>query len=248
MPTSLHDAHPIVTKLESILTLSDEEKVAILSLPMQVVTLRPDQDIVREGDRPLRCCALLEGFACTYKMTPNGKRQIMSFYIPGDIPDLQSLHLNTLDNSLGTLTSCRVGFIQHESVRDLCRAYPRIAGAFWRETLVDGAIFREWILNIGQREAYGRLAHLLCEMVTRLRSVGLVQDDTCNLPMTQGELADATGISTVHVNRTLQDLRGAGLINLKGGTLQVLDWKGLRDAGEFHPGYLHLVRPNAAAA
>ena len=246
MPTSSHDAHPIIAKLESILTLTEEEKAAILRLPMQVVTLRSDQDIVREGDRPTRSCALLEGFACTYKVTYGGKRQIMAFHIAGDIPDLQSLHLTTLDNSVQTITPCRVGFIQHEHLHELCHAQTRLAGAFWRETLVDGAIFREWMLNVGRREAYGRLAHLLCEMVSRLRAVGLVQDNTCELPITQSELGDALGISTVHVNRTLQDLRAAGLISLKGGTLSVLDWDGLKHAGEFDPTYLHLVRPVAA--
>ena len=246
MPTSSHDAHPIIAKLESILTLTDEEKAAILRLPMQVMTLRADQDVVREGDRPSRCCALLEGFTCVYKVTNTGKRQIMAFHIPGDIPDLQSLHLTTLDNSVGTLTPCRVGFIQHEHLRELCHAQPRLAGAFWRQTLVDGAVFREWMLNVGRREAYGRTAHLLCEMVSRLRAVGLVQNDTCELPITQSELGDAMGLSTVHVNRTLQDLRAAGLISLKGGLLSVLDWDGLKHAGEFDPTYLHLVRPVAA--
>ena len=246
MPTSSHDAHPIIAKLESILTLSDEEKAAILRLPMQVMTLRADQDVVREGDRPSRCCALLEGFTCVYKVTNTGKRQIMAFHIPGDIPDLQSLHLTTLDNSVGTLTPCRVGFIQHEHLRELCHAQSRLAGAFWRQTLVDGAVFREWMLNVGRREAYGRTAHLLCEMVSRLRAVGLVQNDTCELPITQSELGDAMGLSTVHVNRTLQDLRAAGLISLKGGSLSVLDWDGLKHADEFDPTYLHLVRPVAA--
>ncbi len=247
MPTSSHDAHPIIAKLESILTLTDEERAAILRLPMQVMTLRPDQDIVREGDRPTRSCALLEGFTCTYKTTHAGKRQITAFQIAGDIPDLLSLHLKTLDTSVQTLTPCRVGFIQHEDLRELCHAHPLIAGAFWRETLVDGAVFREWMLNVGRREAYGRMAHLLCELVTRMRAVGLVQDYTCDLPMTQSELGDALGISTVHVNRTLQELRGAGLISLKGGTLSVLDWEGLKHAGEFDPAYLHLVQPAMAA-
>jgi len=166
---------------------------------------------------------------------------------PGDIPDLQSLHLKTLDNSVGTLTLCRVGFIQHEDLRELCHAQPRIADAFWRETLVDGAIFREWMLNVGRREAYGRLAHLLCEMVSRLQAVGLVQDHICELPITQSELGDALGISTVHVNRTLQDLRSAGLITLRGGSLEVLDWDGLKRAADFDATYLHQDRTILAA-
>jgi CRP-like cAMP-binding protein len=189
---------------------------------------------------------VLEGFTCMFKLTPKGERQIMAFHIPGDVPDLQSLHLKTLDNSVGTITRCKVGFIQHETLRELCRRHTRIGEALWRETLIDASIFREWMLNIGRREAYSRLAHLLCEMVTRMRAVGLVDDQTCELPITQGELADATGISTVHVNRTLQELRGAGLITLRAGALTVNDWDGLKRAGEFDPTYLHLMRREAA--
>ena len=125
----------IIRKLESTFRLSDEERAALEALPMQVQAIRADQDIVREGDRPTRCFALLEGFTATYKMTGDGKRQIHSWHVPGDIPDLQSLHLRVLDFSIGTLTPCRVGFIQHEPLRELCRRQPRIMEAFWRETL-----------------------------------------------------------------------------------------------------------------
>ncbi len=182
----------------------------------------------------------------TYKVTEGGKRQINAFQIAGDIPDLLSLHLRTLDVSLCTLTPCRVAFIQHEPLRELCRAYPRIADAFWRQTLIEGSVIREWMLNVGRREAYDRLSHLLCELVTRMRAVGLVRDHACELPITQGEFADATGLSTVHVNRTIQELRAAGLIRLKGKVLTVLDWEGLKRAGEFSPVYLHLEQLEAA--
>jgi CRP-like cAMP-binding protein len=202
---------------------------------------------VREGDRPSRSCLVLDGFAATYKMTGDGKRQIMAFHSPGDIPDLQSLQLKVLDSSLGTLTACKVGFIQHEVLRDLCRRYPRINDALWRETLINAAIFREWMTNIGRRDAYNRIAHLFCEWIVRLRAVGLVRDRVCDFPMTQNELADATGISTVHVNRVLQELRGNGLITLKAGTLTILDWEQLKQAGDFDAAYLHLDREQTAA-
>ena len=242
------DASPIIRKLESMLTLSDEERTAVLRLPMQVTNLRADQDIVRQGDRPSRCCAVLEGFCTTYAIVGDGKRQIMAFHIPGDVPDLQSLHLKVLDVSLGTITPCTVGFIQHEAVRDLCARYPRLAGAFWRETLIDAAIFREWMASIGRREAYARIAHLFCEMLVRLKSVGLAEGDTCDFPITQAEIGDALGLSFVHVNRTLQELRAAGLIKLTSNTLEVLDWEGLKQAGDFDPTYLHLEGEQQAAA
>src|SRR5829696_4935188 len=215
-------AIPLVRRLEIVVSLTENERSALLHLPLQVMTLRADQDIVREGDRPSRSCALLEGFACTFKVTAEGKRQITAFHIPGDIPDLQSLHLEVLDSSLGTLTPCRVGFIQHEALHDLCDRHPRIARALWRETLIDASIFREWTVNVGRREAYARIAHILCELMVRLEAVGLTKDHTVQIPITQNEFADATGLSNVHVNRVLQALRSDGLILLKGDTLQVL--------------------------
>ncbi len=239
--------HALVRKLESVLSLSDEEGAALVNLPMQVQDLRADQDIVREGDRPTRSCLLIEGFACRYSITGEGKRQIMSFHIPGEIPDLQSLHLRRMDHSLQTLTRCKVGFVTHEAVEGLCNRQPRLAAALWRETLIDGAIFREWVINIGRRDAYARTAHLLCELLVRLRAVGLAQGHACELPITQGELADALGFSHVHANRILQDIRAAGLISLKGSTLTALDWEGLKRAGEFDPAYLHLGNEQAAA-
>ena len=248
---SAPEQHPLVRKLESITDLTPEERQALLDLPMRVQPIGADQDIVREGDRPSRCCLVLQGFVCRYKMTLPGKRQIMAFHIAGDIPDLQSLHLATLDHSLGTITPCEVGFIHHEDLRDLIRCCPRIGDLLWRDTLIDAAIFREWVVGLGRREAYGRIAHLFCEMMVKLRAVGLADGNTCDLPITQTELGDALGLSTVHVNRVLQELRGNDLISLRSGTLTVLDWDGLRQAGEFDPTYLHLDpnhldRPQAA--
>lgn len=230
----------LIRKLEIIFKLTDDERQAILSLPMQVAVIKADQDIVREGDRPSRSCLILSGFACAYKMTAEGKRQIVSFTLLGDIPDLQSLHLKTLDTSLGTISPCKVGFIPHEALRNLCERYPRITAAFWRETLIDASIFREWVTNVGRREAYRRAAHLLCELLTRLRAVGLAEDDRCDLPITQAEFADALGLTTVHVNRVFQQLRADGLIVTKGTQLYVPDWNRLREVGEFDPTYLHM--------
>jgi CRP-like cAMP-binding protein len=244
--SSHHHSAPLIRKLESIFSLTDEERHALEALPMQVQAIRTDQDLVREGDRPSRSFVLLEGYASTYKMTGGGKRQIQAWHIPGDIPDLQSLHLKVLDNSVTTLTPSRVGFIQHEVLRDLCRRYPRINDVFWRDTLINASVFREWMTNVGRREAYSRMAHLFCEWIVRLRAVGLVEDHACDLPMTQSELADATSITTVHVNRVLQELRKDGLIELKGNKLKVLDWVRLKHAGDFDPLYLH-IDPREAA-
>ena len=139
-----------------------------------------------------------------------------------------------------------MGFIQHEVLRELCRKQPSVMEAFWRQTLIDAAIFREWMTNIGRREAYSRMAHIICEWIVRMQAVGLVEDHTCDLPMTQGELADAMGVSTVHINHVLQELRGDGLITLKGSRLEVLDWEQLKQAKDFDPTYLHQDPDQAA--
>ena len=245
--TSHPEYNPLILKLDSIFTLTDDERQALANLPMQVAVIKEGQDIVRAGDQPSRSCLLLNGFTCVYKITGAGKRQIVGFNIPGDMPDLQSLHLDILDNSVSTLTQCRVGFITHEALRDICERYPRITIAFWRDTLIDAAIFREWVTNVGQREAYSRMAHVFCELIVRLRAVGLVEDHRCDLPITQAEFADALGVSTVHVNRVLQDMRATGLIELSGDRLFVPDWEALKKAGDFDPTYLHLRKEQAAA-
>jgi CRP-like cAMP-binding protein len=235
----------LIRKLESIAPLSPEEKVALMRLPLRLKTVAAHQDIVSEGDMPSESCLIVEGFACRYILTEEGKRQILSFHISGDIPDLQSLHLSVMDHSLGTVVPCRLAFIQHDDLRALMRNHPRIGDLFWRNTLIDAAVFRQWLVGIGRREAYGRIAHLLCELLVRLRAVELVEDHAFTLPVTQAELADALGISTVHANRVLQDLRAENLITWRGETLKVLDWDGLQRAGEFDPTYLHLAKKEA---
>jgi CRP-like cAMP-binding protein len=239
-------AHPqpftdlFLRKLDSIHSLDNDDRKAVDRLPLQIADIKADQDIVREGDRPARSCFLLEGLACWSKTTGTGKRQILSFQIPGDLPDMQSIHLSTLDSTLTTLSPSRVAFVQHEALRDICARRPNVASAFWRMTLIDAAIFREWVANVGSRQAYGRVSHLLCEMVVRYGAVGLTNSYSCNLPITQTELADATGLSTVHVNRTLQGLRRKQLIRWKDSEFEVLDWPGLKEAGDFDATYLHL--------
>jgi CRP-like cAMP-binding protein len=248
MTAGLHSPHTLmIRKLESIFRLSDEEKQALQDLPVQLQIYKADQDIVRIGDSPSQCCLLVEGYVSLYKLTDRGKRQIMAFYVPGDMPDLQSLHLQVLDNSLATATPCTVGFIQHEDLRRLCERYPRITAALWRETLVDASIFREWVLNVGRRDAFTRMAHLLCELRMKLKVVGLAENDTFELPFTQVELADAIGTSTVHVNRVLQDLRAKGLIRSYGARLTIPDWEKLKETAGFDPLYLHLKSNQAAA-
>lgn len=242
-PIPSHATHMLIRKLESIACLSEEERQAITRLPVSTRSLGSHQDIVREKDRPSQCCLLLEGWACRYQVLSGGNRQIFSFHIPGDIPDLQSLHLQVMDHGVCTLTSAIVAFIPHEALLDLTAAFPGIAAVLWRDTLVDGAVFRQWMTGMGRRSACQAIAHLFCELYVKLEQIGLARDHAYRLPLTQSELGDALGLSNVHVNRVLRDLRNWEWITLVGGRLQINKWQELAGLCEFDPAYLHVRRP-----
>jgi len=228
-----------IRKLEQFGTLSHEERQVIENLPINVRQVAANHDIAREGQRSDACMLLLSGMVCRYRLLQNGQRQIMSFHFPGDILDLTSLLLGNMDHNIGALTPIEVAPIAHATLLDWTERYPRLGRLLWQDTLVDAAVFREWVVNVGRRSVYARTAHLLCEMVTRLSAVGLVHDDVCDLPITPAELADATGLSIVHVNRALQELRSKQLVDLRDTALVLLNWEGLQQAGGFNPGYLH---------
>jgi CRP-like cAMP-binding protein len=181
-----------------------------------------------------------------YKVLDEGKRQISAFHVAGDMPDLQGLHLSVMDHNLGALTRVTALSVPHEALRELLLRIPELNAPFWRDTLVDAAIFREWVANVGRRPAYQRLAHLFCELYLKQVAVGLARDGRCPMPVTQVDLADATGLTSVHVNRTLRELRRDGLIELRGKRLEIPDWPRLVAAASFNPAYLHLAsRPTA---
>jgi CRP-like cAMP-binding protein len=245
-PMSPHLLQPMIAKLESISSLTEEERYAVEGLPVRVQTLKAHQDIVRHGDMASQCCLILEGWASHYKILGEGRRQIFSFHIAGDMPDLQSLHIPLMDHNITTMTNTTVAFISHEAVRDLTARFPRIAASLWRDTLVDAGIFREWMACMGRRSAYDHLAHLFYELYRKQEAVGLAGEHRCSLPMTQGDLGDATGLSNVHINRVLQEMRRKGLITLRGNTLVIHACDDLVHAAEFDETYLHL-RKRAAA-
>jgi CRP-like cAMP-binding protein len=237
---SPHDR--LIVKLESTADLTPSERDAVARIPITVRDVSENTDIVREGDAPSGCCLVIEGYACRYKSLREGQRQIMSFHMTGDIPDLQSLHLKVMDHSIGALTPMVVGYIPHDAMHDLIRSEPGLGSLFWRETLIDGAIFREWLVSQGRRTAQQQLAHLICELVVKMTAVGLIQDQTLVLPFTQQELGDAQGLSAVHVNRVLQELRNEHLITGARTTITVPDWARLQAFSEFDPTYLHVQR------
>lgn len=236
------DLSALLTRLERLHGLPREGRAALAGLPLHEADIAAGDDIVREGGRTGRCAVILEGMACGYRLTGDGRRQILCFHLAGDMPDLQGLHFGTTDAGVAAVSRCRVGFLAHDALRSLCEREPRLASALWRETLLQGAILRAWLLNVGRREAVGRLAHLICETVARHAAAGLTTDRSCDFPLTQSVLADALGLSVVHVNRVIQKLRREGFIAWRGGRLTVTDWEGLQLIADFDPAYLHAHR------
>jgi CRP-like cAMP-binding protein len=229
-----------VQRLESIVELSSEDIRLLSEMPTSVRSYGADQDIIREGDTPSQCCLLLDGFLYRHKIANGSTRQIFSFQVPGDIPDLHSLHLSRMDHNLTSLGSTIVAFIPHSYFRQALPRSQQLTHALWRETLVDAAVYREWVVNVGAREALARVAHVLCELKLRLQAVGLVNDGTFTMPCRQTDIADAVGITAVHANRVIQELRGKGLIQWEGKTVTIHQWDELAEVGDFSADYLHL--------
>lgn len=234
------DLLPLLRKLQSIGDPTEAEHRALADLRPTIKLLDAQQDIVREGERPSIVCLILEGFACRYATVPSGRRQILSIHIPGDIPDLQSLFIKVMDHNLATLVPTKVALIAHDSMRNLIDRNNRVAHLLWRDSLVDAAIFRKWIVGIGRRSAYARFAHLVCEFAMRMHAVGLMERDVCAMPFTQVDIADALGLSNVHVSRVLGRIRKEGLFTWQDGVLTIKNWRRLQKAAEFDPSYLQL--------
>ena len=228
----------LIRKLDRYERLSDEEKRALEAAPSRVDVYKRHDVIVRQGDHPSESCLILEGITGRVKLLSNGGRQILSFQIPGDFSDLHSIYLRAMDHEIEALAEARIARVPHDTIKSLAATYPRLAHAFAWDMAVDGAIQREWMTSMGRRSSYEQAAHVICELLLRLRSVGLADKDEYQLPITQEDLGDAFGISTVHVNRMLQALRRDGLIELKGSALKIFDLEGLKDAAGFDPAYL----------
>jgi CRP-like cAMP-binding protein len=233
----------LIRKLEHFIRLSVDDKRALeRATSHRVRSLAAREDIVHEGDQPKHVNLMLEGFACRYKALEDGRRQIVAFLLPGEMCDACMFILKQMDHSIGALSQLKVAEIPGDTYLHLGEHSPRLARALWWNALVEESIAREWTLNLGQRDAYERTAHVMCEVFVRLRAVGLTNGTTCTFPVTQSELGDALGLSTVHINRTLQELRANDLIILRGKTLQIPNLEGLQNAALFDPNYLHLDR------
>jgi CRP-like cAMP-binding protein len=236
-------AQAVIRRLNVLRPLSGEAAAALEHAILEgLQRAGPGEDLITEGDPVDSVRIVLSGWLYRYKMLEDGRRQIVNFVLPGETCDAHAFLLSTMDHSIATLTPAAYAEIKRARFEKLVAADRSLAEAFWCETLLSNAIQREWVINLGRRVAMERVAHLFCEIYERLRPVGLVDGNSCNLPVTQMDLADATGLSVVHLNRTLQELRASGLITLRERTLTISDVNALKDAALFSPSYLHLYR------
>jgi len=228
----------LIKKLEGYASLDEEDKRLLSSVVQQPRTVAAHTNLASEGEKPVFVHLILDGFACRYKFTADGNRQIMAFLLPGDFCDLHVFVLKHMDHSIATISPCTVVDIPRDQILTLLER-PKLSLALWCCALVDAAVLREWLLNVGQRHAAQRLAHVLCELLVRLRIVGLA-DNSFELPLSQTDLADTIGTSNVHLNRVLQELRRANLITWKRDTLVIRDIDQLMKFSGFNPNYLHV--------
>jgi CRP-like cAMP-binding protein len=235
---------PLLHRINRWLRTDEQEKSAVLQLPYRSKSLRPGTHIIREGDVPRYCCLLLAGFAVRQKSVGDGSRSIHAVHMAGEFVDLQNALLDRSDHAVQTLSAANVILIDRQDIVELALRHPRLGMALWHDTLVDASVFREWITNIARRDAPARIAHLFCELGIRLEWTGLGNRNNFELPLTQEHLADATGITPVHVNRTLKDMENEGLFARKVRHVTVPDWKRLAAVGDFEDIYLHMPTSN----
>jgi CRP-like cAMP-binding protein len=220
-------------------SLSDDDRAALEALPWTRRQFDRDSYLVREGQPTSACMVLVSGFAFRQKLVSDGARQIISIHIPGEFLDIQNALLEVADHNVQSLGRATVTIVPKAPLLELMAARPNVRRAIWLDSLIDASIFREWVVNVGRRDARERIAHLLCELAARMRAAEMDYGPMFNFPVTQEQLADATGLTAVHTNRTLQALRREGLISLSSSKLNILDWDSLAEIGDFNTRYLH---------
>lgn len=229
----------LLLNLESRDVLSQSEKDILHNLIRRERHFGVDEDIVSQGSRPHHSSLLIEGFAGRYKFLADGSRQITALHIAGDFVDLHAFPFKTMDHGIVALSACRVGFADHPDLKVVSETQPHLTRLLWLLTLVDAAMHREWIVAMGRRSKLSQLAHLVCELFLRLQVVEKTDGQTFNLPLSQAELADVLGVSTVHLNKTLQTLRQRDVLTWFNQKVTILDWEGLKSTAEFEPTYLN---------
>ena len=232
----------LLLKLRARDVVSDEEEEALKGAIAEIREMPAGKPIVRAHTTLSVSILLVEGIACRYKDMADGERQIMELHLEGDFVDLHGFLLKQLDHNVGSMTPVRLALVPHDRLAHITETHPHLARLLWFSTLLDAAIHRETILSVGRRSAAARLAHLFCELFVRLRLVGLTSETGYQLPLIQADLADATGLTSVHVNRMLKRLRDEELLVFRGGKVTILDWERLQRVAEFDPTYLDLER------
>jgi CRP-like cAMP-binding protein len=222
-------------------SLTEEEIAAAVGVFSETIDIGADQDAVREHSRQTRSHLLLEGWAFRYIMLADGRRQIVAIHLPGEFVDLHSFPLKVMDHSVGTFTPCRFALAPHERLRKLTESHPHVSRVLWLSTLIDAAILRHWLVGAGQRSTLEQIAHLFCEIYTRLSVTEDTEGTAFVFPLSQSELGDALGVSGVHTNRVLQELRARKLVAWQGRRVEILDLEGLQAVAEFDPVYLNLL-------
>ena len=237
---------PLIAKLSARSVLSDRDVAALLRMPHTIKRFTPSEYLVRERKPATHTCILLTGFAYRQKVVPNGARQIIGLQVPGDPVDLHNSMLDVSDHAVQGLTDGVAAMVAREDILALAAAHPNIAHAFWIDTLVDGSIAREWIVNIGRRSAHERLAHMFCEFALRLRIAGIEQGEKLALPMTQEQIADVLGLTPVHINRMVRKFEREGLIHRAQRMVTILRTSDLEALAGFDDTYLHIERKEPA--
>lgn len=230
---------PVFRRWSRRVALTEQDKQALAALPWSKRVYNREAYLAREGEPTSVCTVLLSGFAFRQKLVSDGRRQIISFHIAGEFLDVQNCLLDVADHNVQALNRVSVAAIHKSALIDLMSARVNIRRAIWLDSLIDSSVFREWVVNLGRRDARGRIAHLLCELADRLRAAGVADGEMYDFPLTQEQIADATGLTAVHTNRTLQSLRKDGLISLSSNRLAILDWRALAEVGDFNERYLH---------
>jgi len=237
-------ADPLVARLELFEPLSSEDRDALAALTERGIPCGKRKDILREGNPVGSLYLMRKGWACRYTILPEGRRQIISFVIPGDLCNDHVLLFHHMEHSIAALTPCEVGVVSPHRFLEVLNTHPRISRALYWSNLVMEAVLRERIITLGRRSATQRIAHLFCELLLRLRAAGLAHDHSFDLPLTQHDIADTLGLNHVHVNRVITTMRKLGLIKLKGHVLEIPNWDDLTALGEFDPRHLNgFVRP-----
>ena len=237
--TEISPLGPLFRRWSRRLALSTDDRSAVPSLGWIRRQYQRDSYLAREGEPTTICTLLIEGLAYRQKILSDGSRQIISFHIPGEFLDLQNCLLDVADHNVQALTRCNVLALPKEQLLEVTNARAGVRRAIWLDSLIDASVFREWVVNVGRRDVKQRIAHLLCELALRLKAAGFGARPMFDFPLTQEHIADATGLTAVHTNRTLQALRKAGLIALSSNKLTVLDWDALAETGDFSERYLH---------